>query len=327
MQSNHNLFEQAVSIKDLKAGDTVLHYFEVRSKDARKTRSGQDYLDLLLGDASGGISAKIWADAIRKWGSDYAPGDIVKVEGHVDSYRDRCQIVVDKIRKADISEVPDPSRVLKTTRHDTAALMDELRGIAGTLEPPALATLVDDILVRNEDRLRTYPAAKLIHHAYQGGLIEHIAAVTRKVLAILPLEPSLNRSIAIAGAILHDIGKIQELRPETAGRTLEGRLIGHVILGVELVRKSAAAKGIGDEPWLYELEHVLLSHHGDPQFGAPVRPFTREALLVHFIDNLDSKLKIMDEALESADSDGFTQYNKWLEGRAYVGSSSQLEEK
>jgi 3'-5' exoribonuclease len=327
MQSNHNLFEQAVSIKDLKAGDTVLHYFEIRSKDARKTRSGQDYVDLLLGDATGGIPAKIWPEAIRKWGSDYAPGDIVKVEGRVDSYRDRNQIVVDKIRKADISEVPDLSRVVKTTPHDTSALMDELRQIARTLEPPALTELVDDILVQNEDRLRTYPAAKMIHHAYQGGLIEHMVTVTRKVVAILQLEPSLNRSIAIAGAILHDIGKIQELRPETAGRTLEGRLIGHVILGVELVKATAARQGIGDEPWVYELEHVLLSHHGDPQFGAPVRPLTREALLVHFIDNLDSKLKIMEEALESADSDGFTQYNKWLEGRAYIGSSSQAEEK
>ncbi|MFH1117032.1 MAG: HD domain-containing protein [Pseudomonadota bacterium] len=326
MQSNHNLFEQAASIKDLKAGDTVLHYFEVKSKEVRKTRSGQDYLDLLLGDATGGISAKIWSDAIRKWGNDYAPGDIVKVEGRVDSYRDRTQIVVDKIRKADVSEVPDLSKIVKTTHHDTNALMGELLGIARTLEPPALAGLIEEILEQNEDRLRTYPAAKMIHHAYQGGLIEHVAAVTRKVMAILHLEPALNRNIAIAGAILHDIGKIRELRPEASGRTPEGRLIGHVILGVELVRASAERKGLGEEPWLYELEHVLLSHHGDPQFGAPVRPLTREAMLVHFIDNLDSKLKIMEEALESADSDGFTQYNKWLEGRAYGGNPSTAEE-
>ncbi len=327
MESNHNLFEQAASIKDLKAGDTVLHFFEVKSKEVRKTRSGQDYLDLLLGDATGGIPAKIWADAIRKWGSDYAPGDIVKVEGRVDTYRDRNQIVVDKIRKADISEVPDLSKVVRTTPHDTNELMDELLRIARTLDPPVLAELIEDILVQNEERLRTYPAARMIHHAYQGGLIEHVVAVTRKVMAILQLEPSVNRNIAIAGAILHDIGKIRELRPEASGRTLEGRLIGHVILGVDLVRASAELKGVGDEPWLCELEHVLLSHHGEPQFGAAVRPLTREALLVHFIDNLDSKLKIMEEALESADSDGFTQYNKWLEGRAYSGSSSQTEEK
>ncbi|MDQ7781851.1 MAG: HD domain-containing protein [Desulfomonilaceae bacterium] len=326
MQSDQNLFEQAVSIKDLKPGDTVLHYFEVKSKEARKTRSGQDYLDLLLADATGSIPTKIWSDTIRKWGSEYVPGDIVKVEGRVDSYRDRNQIVVDKIRKADISEVPDPSRVVKTTRHDTDALMNELREYARKLEPPGLAELVEDMLVGNEDRLKTYPAAKMIHHAYQGGLIEHIVTVTRKVAAILPLEPSVNRSIAIAGAILHDIGKIHELRPEAAGRTLEGRLIGHVILGVEAVRRSAVERGVDEEPWLYELEHVLLSHHGEPQFGAPVRPLTREALVVHFIDNLDSKLKIMEEALESADSDGFTQYNKWLEGRAYMGSPSQEQE-
>lgn len=326
MQSNRNLFEQTVSIKDLKAGANVVQFFELRSKEVRKTRSGQDYLDLVLGDATGSIPGKMWSDAIRKWGSEFGPGDIVKVEGRVNAYRDRNQIVIDKIRIADISEVPDPSTVVKATRHDTDALMAELRELVRTLEPKELSELVETILEEHEEPMKTFPAARMIHHAYQGGLVEHVVAVTRKVLAILELESSLNRNLAIAGAILHDIGKIVELNPERRGRTLEGRLIGHVILGVNLIRETASRKGIAHEPWLYELEHILLSHHGEPQFGAPVKPLTREALLVHFVDNLDSKLKIMEEALESAEPDGFTQYNRWLEGRAYVGSASQTKE-
>jgi 3'-5' exoribonuclease len=166
----------------------------------------------------------------------------------------------------------------------------------------------------------------MIHHAYQGGLIEHVAAVIKKVEAILQVEKGINRNIAIAGAILHDIGKTAELTPRGQGRTLEGRLIGHVILGVELIRDAATKLGCADQPWMRELEHIVLSHHGETQFGAPVRPLTREAILIHFIDNLDAKLKIVDEALESADTDGFSPYNKWLEGRAFAGSRLLAEE-
>jgi 3'-5' exoribonuclease len=326
MNTDNNLFETAITIKDLKSGDSVVQYFEIKSKEARKTRSDHDYLDLVLSDASGTIPGKMWSEAIRKWGSEFNPGDVVKVEGRVNQYRDRNQIVVEKIRKADLSEIPDPSSIVKTTRYDPTDLLDELKQVSKTLEPQELAELLVAILEENEGSLKTFPAAKMVHHAYQGGLVEHIVTVTRKVKAILEIEPTLNPNLAIAGAILHDIGKIRELSQEGGGRTLEGRLVGHVILGVDLVREVASRKGMDQEPWLLELEHILLSHHGDPQFGAPVKPLTREALLVHFIDNLDSKLKIMEEALESTDSDGFAQYNRWLEGRAYLGSAPRSEE-
>ncbi len=200
------------------------------------------------------------------------------------------------------------------------------KAIAQSLEPEDLAELVESILDLNEDALKTYPAAQIIHHAYRGGLIEHVAAVVKKVEAIVELEKNINRSIALAGAILHDIGKIREIHPAGQGRTPEGRLIGHVILGLSLVREAAAEKGFLDRPWLREVEHIILSHHGETQFGAPVRPLTREALLVHHIDNLDAKLKIIDEALQSVDAEGFTTYNKWLEGRAFAGSLLADEE-
>jgi len=194
------------------------------------------------------------------------------------------------------------------------------------MTPETLAELVGTILDLNEDALKTYPAAQIIHHAYRGGLIEHIAAVVKKVEAIIQVEKNINRSIALAGAILHDIGKIREIHPSGQGRTPEGRLIGHVMLGVSLVRETALEKGFLDLPWLREVEHIILSHHGESQFGAPVKPLTREALLVHHIDNLDAKLKIIDEALESVDADGFTTYNKWLEGRAFAGTPLADEE-
>ena len=139
-------------------------------------------------------------------------------------------------------------------------------------------------------------------------------------------EPKINRSVAISGAILHDIGKLREITVATRTRTIDGRLIGHITLGVTFLGEVALELGLENEPWLVDLEHILLSHHGEPEFGAPVRPFTREAILIHFVDNLDSRLKIIDEALLSVDSEGFSQYNKWLEGRAYSGVTQRPPE-
>jgi 3'-5' exoribonuclease len=316
----------SICVKDLRPGDTILQYFRLYSKEIRKTKAGQDYLDVVLSDATGSISAKIWSDVLRKWGQAFAAGDYVKVEGRVENYREKNQIVIEKIRKVDASEISDADALVKKSEHDPRALMDELTQIAGTLKPPQLSQLVQKLLARHADAFMELPAAQMVHHAYKGGLIEHVTAVTRKVMAILTLEEKINGDIAIAGAILHDIGKVRELNPEGAGRTTEGRLIGHVILGVDLLREIAADIGAVDEPWLIELEHILLSHHGETQFGAPVKPFTREAVLVHFVDNLDAKLKIMAEALESAEADGFAPYNKWLEGKAFLGSACLPQE-
>jgi 3'-5' exoribonuclease len=315
-----------ICVKNLKTGDTILQYFKLRSKEGRKTRSGQDYLDVVLSDATGAISGKIWSDVIKKWGQNFTAGDYVKVEGRVESYRDKNQLVIEKIRKVDLEEIPDPDALEKKSDQEPSTLMEELRQIAGTLEPVELSQLVQELLDRHADPLMEMPAAQMVHHAYKGGLIEHVVAVTRKVMAILPLEKEINRNIAIAGAILHDMGKVRELNAGGAGRTPEGRLIGHVILGLNLLREAASDMGLLDKPWLTELEHILLSHHGETQFGAPVKPFTREALLVHFIDNLDAKLKIMAEALEAAEADGFAPYNKWLEGKAFLGNAGFPQE-
>ncbi len=315
-----------ICVKQLKDGDSVLQYFQLRAKDIRKTRSGQDYLDLTVGDATGTITGKMWSDAIRKWGHDFGAGDFIKIEGHVESYRDRFQIIVDKIRRADPTEIPDVSILIRTSQREPGSLLEELKAIAATLQPESLSEVVLHIMDKYSSALMTCPAARMIHHAYKGGLVEHVCAVTRKVEAILQIEKNINRGVALAGAILHDIGKIAEFNPNGQDRTPEGRLIGHVALGVKIVRDAALEKGMADSAWLAEIEHIILSHHGETQFGAPVRPLTREAMVVHFIDNLDSKLKIIEEALETADSAGFSPYNKWLEGRAFAGSKPDAQE-
>ncbi len=306
-------------IKEFKDGDQILRFFELRAKSSRKTRSGQDYLDLKLGDSTGEISAKLWPEALEKWGKDFEIGSIVKVEGRIEMYRDMSQLIIEKIRKADENEVPNVSDVIKSTQYNVDELYEELIVLTETLDPLELSNYVKEILERIANQFKRAPAAMMVHHAYRGGLIEHTWSVTQKVLAILEIEPKINRSMAISGAILHDIGKLREMAIDARRRTTDGRLIGHITLGVTFLYEVALELGLENEPWLTDLEHILLSHHGEPGFGAPVRPFTREAILIHFVDNLDSRLKIIDEALLSVDSEGFSQYNKWLEGRAYSG--------
>jgi 3'-5' exoribonuclease len=315
-----------ISVQDLAPGDSILQFFELRSVEMRKTRAGDDYVDLSAGDATGSIPGKIWPDALRKWGHDFKPGDFVKIEGRVERYRENNQLVVDKIRCAEPNEIPSISDLVQATPYDPDELLEELKAKARSLKPTELAEFVEELLNVNGEELKTFPAARMVHHAYRGGLIEHMATVTSKVEAIVALDRRINRDVAIAGAILHDIGKVRELDPARRGRTLEGRLIGHLILGVQMIREAAVEKNFSDFKWLREVEHILVSHHGESEFGSPVRPMTREAMVVHFIDNLDSKLKIIEEALESAEPDGFSKYNRWLEGRAFTGSLQQAEE-
>ncbi|MCA1960402.1 MAG: 3'-5' exoribonuclease YhaM family protein [Desulfomonile sp.] len=325
MSTETSLFPHT-SVKELKPGDTVLDFFQLRSLEVRRTRAGDNYLDMALGDATGTISAKMWPDAIRKWGREFAAGDFVKIEGKVESYRDKAQLIVEKIRAVSTDEVPDVGRLVRVSAQNPAALCDELGATAAALRPPDLAHFVCTMLDRNSEALKTFPAARMVHHAYVGGLIEHTASVVRKVAAVAELEKAINRDLALAGAILHDIGKLRELNPSAMGRTIEGRLIGHLILGVEMLVALAIEQGVVDRPWFRELEHIVVSHHGEVEFGSPMRPMSAEAILVHFIDNLDSRLKIVEEALQAAEPDGFSAYNKWLGGRAFAGFGASGEE-
>jgi 3'-5' exoribonuclease len=325
MNGSDNPGVTIVPVKDLKTGDMILQFFLIRSKDPRRTRSGQDYIDLSLSDATGTISGKMWSDAIRKWGHDFGSGDCVKIEGRVETYKEQSQIVIDKIRRADLSEVPDEIALVRKAPLEPDLMMAELQKIASSLEPMELSNLVLAMLDRHAELLKYFPAARVVHHAYQSGLLEHIFNVTKKVQVILPLEPKANPNVTIAGAILHDIGKLRELENNQNNRTLEGKLVGHIVSGIKMLNEIGSELKVTNELWFTEIEHIILSHHGEIQFGAPIKPFTREAMIVYFMDNLDAKLKIIDESLEQADSDGFGPYNKWLEGRAYSGTKEPQE--
>jgi 3'-5' exoribonuclease len=315
-------------IADLKEGDAVQQYFMVRQADSGTTKDGKPFLSLVLGDKSGVIKARVWSKVLAKCPGPFAPGDHVGVQGQVESYNRELQLIVDYINTVaalrdlgrDLREY-DPELLCQATPYDRQALWQELWELTETQIGPPLGQLVLRVLERYREEFLVCPAALRYHHPYLGGLLEHTWFVTRHALASLSIYPELNRDLVLAGAILHDLGKVKELaNPQAPERTVPGHLLGHIVLGWEMVRSEAQALDFPDPILLVQLEHIILSHHGSMEFGSPILPKTREALLVNFLDDLDAKLKMMSQHLESDTGAGdFTGYNRALQRDLYKG--------
>jgi 3'-5' exoribonuclease len=315
-------------ISHLKEGDAVQQFFLVRQAETRRDKSGNPYLSLALGDKSGAIVARVWNQVLAKCPGPFAPGDHVAVQAQVESYKGEPQLNIRYINTvAALRDLGrdlqgyDPELLCQATLYDREVLWQELWHLAETQIGPPLGELVLRVLERYRQDFQVCPAALRYHHPYLGGLLEHTWFVARHALASLAIYPELNRGLVMAGAILHDLGKVKELaNPPAPERTVPGHLLGHVVLGWEMVRSEAQALNFPDPVLLVQLEHIILSHHGSMEFGSPILPKTREALLVNFLDDLDAKLKMMSQHLESDTGAGdFTSYNRALQRDLYKG--------
>jgi 3'-5' exoribonuclease len=319
----------------LKEGDPVHQFFLVRQAESRTTKSGQPFLSLVLGDKSGAITARVWGDVVAKCPGPFVPGDAVGVQGQVESFKGELQLNVRYINTVeglrdlgrDLKDY-DPDLLCQATAYDREALWQEMRHLAATEIHGPLSALVLHILDHYREEFLVCPAARLYHHPYLGGLLEHTWFVTRHALASLAIYPDLNRDLVLAGAILHDLGKVKELaNPAAPEATVAGRLLGHIVLGWDMVRAAAQALDFADPTLLLQLEHIILSHHGSLEFGSPIPPKTREALLVNFLDDLDAKLKMMSQHLAGDTGAGdFTSYHRVLQRDLYKGSPAATDE-
>jgi 3'-5' exoribonuclease len=323
-------------IAELKEGAQVQQFFLVRQVESRTDKSGKPFLSLVLGDKSGSMVARVWSDVLAKCPGPFAVGDYVGVQGQVGSYKGELQLTVQQIytvealkaRGKELKEF-DPELLHLTTPYDRQELWQELWELAaGNLKPP-LKDLVLSLLSRYQEDLLVCPAARLYHHPYLGGLLEHTWFVARHTLAALTVYPDLNPDLALAGAILHDLGKVKEIaNPQAPELTVAGQLLGHIVLGWEMVREEARAMDFPDPNLLLGLEHIILAHHGAQEFGSPILPKTREALLVYFLDDLDAKLKMMSQHLESDTGEGeFTSYHRVLQRGLYKGGENPAAER
>lgn len=291
-------------IKELTGEQNLTSFFLVHEKEIRNTREGKSYLRLELGDRTGTVEARMW-DQFDAAARDIARDDIVKVQARVEIYRSRPQLSLQQVRKARPEEV-DLADYLACTREDVPRMWAELEAHAASIKNEWLRKLVTGILgdPQTAARYRKAPAAKVMHHAYLGGLLEHVVGLCGLARQIAGHYPELKLDLLLTAAILHDVGKLDELCYERAiGYTVPGQLLGHIVMEVETVAKAIDAIPGFPAPLKTVVQHLLISHHGQYEFGSPKLPMIREALVFHYMDDLDSKMAAVRAALAAESGD------------------------
>jgi 3'-5' exoribonuclease len=311
----------------LSAEDEGWGYFLCSYKELRAGRSGSEFLFLSLQDSSGQIVAKVMAD-VSRYKDEFDAGEFVRVEGHGSLYNGQLQLVLSAIRRVN----PDQDRLQGFREEDCilsaarpidemwAELQEHLRAIKND----HIRVLLNRIVADNEAQLRIWPAAQQIHHAYRGGFLEHITKMA-EVGRFVARAYEANEDLVVAGIVLHDIGKLQELDYDGGSTryTRDGNLVGHIALGLMLVRDTI--NGIANFPieLRSQIEHLIASHHGVREHGSPVEPKTIEGFIVASIDELDARLNQVRKAIaEDPGDDEFTAWNKRL-GRVLYKSPTQ----
>jgi 3'-5' exoribonuclease len=281
-------------------------YFLVLLKQQRTTKTNKPYLNLILGDKTGQLEGRVWDPADPRIARDFERGDIVKARGSASRFDDRLQMKVDQLRLAQPGEA-DKTDLLPSTTYDVAKLWSQLVGFVESFTNPHLMLLLTTLL---EDpalaqAFREAPAAKQLHHAWLGGLLEHVVSLCTLADRVVPHYPLIDRDLLMTGVILHDIGKVRELSWEIGFEyTVEGTLLGHIQMGMALVEKTMDSLP-GFPPKLKVLVlHMILSHHGKLEFGSPKLPMIPEALVLNFLDDLDAKMQAVAGEFEKSIREG-----------------------
>ncbi|MGD0738811.1 MAG: HD domain-containing protein [Terracidiphilus sp.] len=281
-------------------------YFLVLAKQQRTTKQNKPYLNLTLGDKSGPIEARVWELSDPRIAKDFDRGDMVKVRGSISRYDDRAQMKVDQLRKAQAGEA-DKMDMLPATTRDVGELWVQLEATVESIGNPDLKRLLQTLLADATlaQAYREAPAARGLHHAWLGGLLEHVVSLLGLADRVAEHYPLLDRDLLVTGVILHDIGKIRELEWETGfDYTVEGVLLGHIQMGVSLVEKTIdRLPGFPDRLRTLVL-HMILSHHGKLEFGSPKLPMIPEALVLNFVDDLDAKMTAVAQEFEKSAHEG-----------------------
>ncbi|MDR1841346.1 MAG: HD domain-containing protein [Holophagales bacterium] len=312
-----------IPIKSFKEGDAFTGYLLAQETAFKTSSRGTDYLELTLSDATGRVKAFLWdLRAIEGDIDAIQPDAFLKIKGAVTIFNSRIQLKLDKLRFAPDEEIPDLSAFFPLSDKPVGEMLAELDRFIDSLKDPWLKNLVVAML-RDDKALREAfakaPAAKHLHHVYLGGLLEHTISVASMAEKACSHYQSMNRDLVIAAALLHDVGKIAELSYDRSfGYTDEGNLLGHISIEVQWVQNAISSVERFPEELRRQFLHILLGHHGKLEFGAPVLPKTPEAILIHYLDDLDGKLEsVFTNIREDPGAGNWTQYNKSLERMIY----------
>lgn len=315
-------------VSELQPNQAIVATFLVQYKDIRQKKTGEPYLSLILGDRTGEIDAKMW-DNVPEVMDTFDRDDFLKVRGLLQVYQNRLQLTIHKLQKQTDTDVDFTDYFPASLRHPDE-MFAELMGVIGAVQNPHLRALLTGMMEDPEisRRYKIAPAAKSIHHAYIGGLIEHVLSLCSLARMTAAHYPHVDADLLMTGVVLHDIGKIHELTYDRSfGYSSEGQLLGHIIIALRMVDEKARLIP-GFPPKLRTLvDHLIVSHHGQMDFGSPKVPLFPEALLLHHLDNLDSKMEAMRAFLhKDRHVDGcWTAYNPSLE-RSVLKKHKFLEE-
>jgi 3'-5' exoribonuclease len=310
-------------INQIAPGQTIDDIYMVRDPILRSTTRGDLYIAMFLADRTGQLNGRMWQATETIYSSLPKPG-FIHVQGRSELYQNNLQIVVNNLSLVDASKV-NLEDFLARTDKDPKQMFDELKKMLTRIKHPQLKTLVAEFLADNDlmDKFCNAPGGVKLHHDYIGGLLEHTHNMLRVAVAVLPLYPNVQPDLVLAGIFLHDIGKTEELAYDMAfSYTDSGQLIGHIVKSLIMVHQKAdalAAKGTHvDQTVLDALGHIILSHHGEYEFGSPKLPATAEAFMVYYIDDLDAKVNQVTMAIdnEPGDSD-WTAWKSALQTRLY----------
>ena len=321
--------EKTLFVNQIKAGQAVEDTFLVREMSRAETRSGKPYLMLTLMDRSGEIAGRLWenADAFL---DVCEPGNLVQVNGQAQEYRGTLQVKIESVLPADKNEA-EIELFLQVSKKNIAEMAGEITSLAKSVQDPFYRKL---LLAFFRDssffmEFKQAPAAKSMHHAYLGGLLEHTLAVAQLASMLADFYPALDRDLLMTVALLHDIGKTREFAFAAFpfDYTDRGRLVGHLVIGVEMIQERVKTIPNFPEDLATRLQHLVLSHHGRHEFGSPALPMMSEAFVLNFLDDLDAKLNFLGRLEEQATTAGYqwSDFQRTLERFLYVRGRPHAE--
>lgn len=280
----------------------------IKTCDKKVSSKGDTYLDMTLSDKSGDINAKLWGYSAAEHG-EYEADDLVKVRGTLSKYQGTDQLRIDKIRPVMPSDGVMLEDFVQSSVYSGIQMYDELLRIVSEFEDNTIKSITKTLLEQNKETLLYWPAAFKLHHAIRGGLLLHTLSIVRLCEGVCKVYPNVDRELLIAGAMLHDIAKTTEFEVSATGTasgySVKGNLIGHLAEGAMMIRETAKSLGVDGETAML-LEHMVLSHHGDPEFGACTRPMFLEAILLSQLDMLDATVYEVNDAVSSIDKGEFS---------------------
>ena len=295
----------------------------VRSSDQRTGSNGGKYLDMTLADKTGEMNAKVWDGNVPP----PAPGSVIKVRGGTLEYNGRLQLRVEKLRAVEPGDDVDMTMLTACAPDSPEDMLAEINAALDGMQSDSLRKIVRQMLAMRADKLAYYPGAQRIHHAERSGLLHHTTGMLRLAQAILPLYPYLNADLVIAGVIAHDVCKTDEMDSDELGVVRDyserGLLLGHLVMGVELIGQAAEAVGVTGEPVVL-LQHMMLAHHGEAEYGSPRPPMFAEAELLHWIDLIDARMFQMHATTEKLNPGVFSDKVWSLDRRLYKPRMDEL---